>query len=122
MNILIVDDLMTTRLFIRKLLRKLGFSNVSMAGDGEEALIEFKVKQIDLIICDWNMPNMDGMVFFKHLQKDTKLKNIPFLLMTAEKGKEKVVEAIKSGINHYIVKPVELGVLEKKLKEILEDN
>ena len=62
------------------------------------------------------MPNMDGLDLFKELTKDHKLKDIPFLLITAEKERGKVVEAVAAGIKEYIVKPVKPESLGKKLK------
>ena len=77
-----------------------------LAEDGEAALNEVKKKSFDLIISDWHMPNMDGLDLFKELNKDKKLRDIPFLLITAEKEREKVIEAVKTGIKEYIVIPV----------------
>ncbi len=63
-NILIVEDLLTTRLFLRRTLRKLGYTNVVLSEDGEVALQELERKPFDLIISDWHMPKMDGLDFF----------------------------------------------------------
>ena len=63
-NILIVEDLLTTRLFLRRTLKKLGYTNVVLSPDGEEALEELGRKSFDLIISDWHMPKMDGLDFF----------------------------------------------------------
>ena len=118
-NILIVEDLLTIRLFLRRTLKKLGYSNVVLAEDGEAALNEVKKKSFDLIISDWHMPNMDGLDLFKELNKDKKLWDIPFLLITAEKEREKVIEAVKAGIKEYIVKPVKPESLGDKIKEVV---
>ena len=118
-NILIVEDLLTIRLFLRRTLKKLGYSYVVLAEDGEAALNEVKKKSFDLIISDWHMPNMDGLDLFKELNKDKKLWDIPFLLITAEKEREKVIEAVKAGIKEYIVKPVKPESLGDKIKEVV---
>ncbi|MBT5471143.1 MAG: response regulator [Nitrospina sp.] len=118
-NILIVEDLLTTRLFLRRTLKKLGYFNVVLAEDGRAALEELKRKSFDLIISDWHMPNMDGLDLFKELTKDPKLRDIPFLLITAEKEREKVVEAVAAGIKEYIVKPVKPESLGNKIKEVV---
>ena len=118
-NILIVEDLLTIRLFLRRTLKKLGYSYVVLAEDGEAALNEVKKKSFDLIISDWHMPNMDGLDLFKELNKDKKLRDIPFLLITAEKEREKVIEAVKAGIKEYIVKPVKPESLGDKIKEVV---
>ena len=118
-NILIVEDLLTTRLFLRRTLKKLGYLNVVLAEDGQAALEEVKRKPFDLIISDWHMPNMDGLDLFKELTKDRKLRDIPFLLITSEKEREKVVEAVAAGIKEYIVKPVKPESLGNKIKEVV---
>ena len=115
-NILIVEDLLTTRLFLRRTLKKLGYTNVVLSGDGEIALKELELKSFDLIISDWHMPNMDGLDFYKTLSKNQKWSDIPFLLIKAEKERNKVVEA---GIKEYLVKPVKPENLSNKIKEVV---
>jgi two-component system, chemotaxis family, chemotaxis protein CheY len=118
-NILIVEDLMTTRLFLRRTLKKLGYTNVVLSEDGEAALKELEQKAYDLIISDWHMPKMDGLDFFKALSKNRKWSEIPFLLITAEKERGKVIEAVKAGIKEYLVKPVQPEKLSSKIKEVV---
>lgn len=118
-NILIVEDLFTTRLFLRRTLKKLGYLNVVLSEDGKTALKELEKKTFDLIISDWHMPNMDGLDFFKALSKNRKWSDIPFLLITAEKERSKVIEAVQAGIKEYLVKPVEPKKLESKIKEVV---
>jgi two-component system chemotaxis response regulator CheY len=96
--------------------QKLGYTNVVLGGDGEIALKEFELKSFDLIISDWHMPNMDGLDFYKALSKNQKWSDIPFLLITAEKERNKVVEA---GIKEYLVKPVKPENLSNKIKEVV---
>ena len=118
-NILIVEDLFTTRLFLRRTLKKLGYFNVALAEGGRAALEELKRKPFDLIISTGIWSNMDGLDLFKELTKDRKLRDIPFLLITAEKERGKVVEAVAAGIKEYIVKPVMPESLENKIKEVV---
>ena len=93
-----------------------GFTNVVLSVDGEIALKELELKSFDLIISDWHMPNMDGLDFYKALSKNQKWSDIPFLLITAEKERNKVVEA---GIKEYLVKPVKPENLSNKIKEVV---
>lgn len=118
-KILIVEDLLTTRLFLRRTLKKLGYTNVVLSPDGEEALEELERQSFDLIISDWHMPKMDGLDFFKALSKNRKWNDIPFLLITAEKERNKVIEAVQAGIKEYLVKPVEPEKLSNKIKEVV---
>lgn len=118
-SILIVEDLLTTRLFLRRTLKKLGYTNVVLSPDGEVALEELGRKSFDLIISDWHMPKMDGLDFFKALSKNRKWNEIPFLLITAEKERDKVIEAVEAGIKEYLVKPVEPEKLSNKIKQVV---
>ncbi|PIP71858.1 MAG: response regulator [Nitrospinae bacterium CG22_combo_CG10-13_8_21_14_all_47_10] len=118
-KILIVEDLLTTRLFLRRTLKKLGYTNVVLSPDGEAALEELGRSSFDLIISDWHMPKMDGLDFFKALSKNPKWHDIPFLLITAEKEREKVIEAVQAGIKQYLVKPVEPEKLSNKIKQVV---
>ena len=115
-NILIVEDLLTTWLFLRRTLKKLGYTNVVLSGDGEIALKELELKSFDLIISDWHMLNMDGLDLYKALSKNRKWSEIPFLLITAEKERDKGIEA---GIKEYLVKPVKPENLSNKIKEVV---
>lgn len=102
--------------------QKLGYTNVVLGGDGEIALKEFELKSFDLIISDWHMPNMDGLDFYKALSKNQKWSDIPFLLITVEKERNKVVEAVEAvevGIKEYLVKPVKPENLSNKIKEVV---
>ncbi len=118
-NILIVEDLLTTRLILRRTLKKLGYTNVVLCPDGELALEELGRQSYDLIISDWHMPKMDGLDFFKALSKNRKWNEIPFLLITAEKERDKVIEAVQAGIKEYLVKPVEPEKLSNKIKQVV---
>jgi two-component system chemotaxis response regulator CheY len=118
-KILIVEDLLTTRLFLRRTLKKLGYTNVVLSPDGEEALEELGRQSFDLIISDWHMPKMDGLDFFRALSKNRKWNDIPFLLITAEKERDKVIEAVQAGIKEYLVKPVEPEKLSNKIKQVV---
>jgi len=96
-KILIVDDFTTMRRIVKGNLRQLGFSNILEAGDGRLALEELKKNKVDLIISDWNMPNMTGLELLKAVRGDEGLKHIPFVMVTAEGQKASIVEA-KTGV------------------------
>ena len=87
-----------------------------LSGDGEIALKELELKSFDLIISDWHMPNMDGLGLYKALSKNRKWSEIPFLLITAEKERDKVIEA---GIKEYLVEPVKPENLSNKIKKVV---
>lgn len=117
-NVLIVDDFATMRRIIKGVLKQLGFSNLIEAEDGEAALKELKKEKIGLIVSDWNMPNMTGLELLKEVRADSNLKNIPFLMVTAEGQKENVIQAVQAGVSNYIVKPFTPETFNAKLEKI----
>lgn len=116
--ILIVDDFSTMRRIVKTALKQLGFENISEAEDGAVALEKLKNGEFKLIISDWNMPNMMGIDLLKAVRADDKLKPIPFLMVTAEAQKENILEAAKSGVSNYIIKPFTADGLQQKLEAI----
>jgi two-component system chemotaxis response regulator CheY len=118
MKILVVDDFATMRRIVKGVLKQLGFTNIIEAEDGTNALEELKKEKVGLIVSDWNMPNMTGLDLLRAVREDMNLKSIPFLMVTAEGQKENVVEAVKAGVNNYIVKPFTPETFNEKLKKV----
>lgn len=118
MKILVVDDFATMRRIVRNILKQIGFTNIVEADDGSTALDILKSDKIDLILCDWNMPKVSGMDLLKQIRADNAMKDIPFLMVTAEAQKENIVEAVQAGCNNYIVKPFTADTISEKLKKI----
>jgi len=85
----------------------------------KEALKKLRNSEYGLVVCDWNMPVMEGIDLLKNVRSDPALKDMPFLMVTAEAEKEKVIEAIKAGVDNYIVKPFTGEVLKEKLEKSL---
>lgn len=120
--ILIVDDVQTVRVQLKEILRDHGFANVKSATNGIEALQMLNENPFSLVISDMHMAPMTGIDLVKEVRSKDKLKEIGFIMLTAESTKEKVVEAIKSGIDDYIMKPFKtehcqlkvIGVLMKR--------
>jgi two-component system chemotaxis response regulator CheY len=121
MKILTVDDFSTMRRIIRNMLRQLGYTNVVEAEDGVEALSLLQREKVDFVISDWNMPHMSGLDLLKAIRADENLRLIPVLLVTAEALKEYVVEAVKAGVNSYVVKPFTAETLKEKIDTIFKD-
>jgi two-component system chemotaxis response regulator CheY len=115
-KILIVDDMLTMRKIVGKILKELGFTNITEAQDGQEAWSLVQTGAFGLIISDWNMPNCTGLEFLKRVRADAKLAKTPFILVTAEAEQHQVVEAIKSGVDQYVVKPFSRDALRLKLE------
>jgi two-component system, chemotaxis family, chemotaxis protein CheY len=121
MKILTVDDFSTMRRIIRNMLRQLGYTNVVEAEDGAEALSLLQREKVDFVISDWNMPHMNGLDLLKAIRADANLKPLPVLLVTAEALKENVVEALKAGVNNYVVKPFTAETLKEKIDAIFKE-
>lgn len=118
-KILIVDDFSTMRRIIRTLLRELGFTAVSEAGDGITALPLLKDGEFDLLITDWNMPGMNGYDLIKAIRSNANTASLPVLMITAEAKRENIIEAAQLGVDGYIVKPFTAETLKDKIDKIL---
>ena len=117
---LIVDDFSTMRRIVRGLLKEMGCNNAEEAEDGAVALAALKAQKFDFVVCDINMPNMNGFDFLKAVRADDALKHIPVLMVTAEARKEDIVLAAQSGAAGYIVKPFTKATLEEKVLKIMQ--
>jgi len=119
LKILVVDDFPTMRRIVKTLLKQCGFNNLNEAEDGEKAWSMIKGHgDFQLIVSDWNMPNMTGLELLKTVRADAKFKQLPFLMVTAEAEKENIIEAVKAGVSNYIVKPFTGVTLKEKLQKI----
>jgi len=117
MNILAVDDSGTMRVMFRQYLEKAGFTKISLAIDGVDALEKLESEgPFDLIISDWNMPKMDGLKFLQEVRKRETLKKIPFIMATAQGDKTQQKIALNAGSNGHVPKPFD----EMELKTAIE--
>ena len=101
-KVLVVDDFANMRRIIKGILKQLGFNNIVEAEDGSAALKEFKRNRIGLILSGWDMPRMTGLDLLKAVRSDENLKDIPFIMVTAQGQKEDILEAAKAGVSNYI--------------------
>lgn len=114
-KILIVDDYKTMLRIISNILRQLGFQDIDEASDGKSAIEKIRASQYDLVISDWNMEPMSGLDLLKEVRKDIRVKDLPFVMITAENKTENVIAAKAAGVNNYIVKPFNANTLKSKL-------
>lgn len=119
MEILVVDDYATMRRIMKNLLIQLGFRNVSEAVDGGDALGKLRIKAAGLVISDWNMEPMTGLQLLKEVRSDAKLKDLPFIMVTAESKTDNVVAAKQAGVSNYIVKPFNAETLKTKMQSVI---
>jgi two-component system chemotaxis response regulator CheY len=118
LKVLIVDDFATMRRILKNILKQLGLKNITEADNGKAALKELKNEKFDLILCDWNMPEMPGIDLLNQVRSDDQLKGIPFVMVTAEVKKENILEAVKAGVNSYVVKPFTAETIGEKLEKV----
>lgn len=120
MKILVVDDFSTMRRIVKNILKQIGFSDIDEAEDGNNALLKLKQEKFDMVVSDWNMPNMTGLDLLKAIRADSTINSMPVLMVTAEAKKENVLEAIQAGVNNYVVKPFTADTLKDKIEKIFD--
>jgi len=118
-KILIVDDSPTMRRIIVNALNKIGYTDIGEASGGLEALEMLGKESYDLILTDWNMPEMNGEQFVTELKKNDSLRDIPIIMITTRGMKEDVITAVKLGVKGYIIKPFTPDVLKEKIDDVL---
>ena len=121
MRVLIVDDYKTMLRIMRNLLKQLSFENVEEAIDGTAALEKLREfnGEFGLVISDWNMEPMTGIQLLRESRGDDELKQIPFIMVTAESRSENVIAAKEAGVSNYIVKPFNAETLKSKMENVL---
>jgi two-component system chemotaxis response regulator CheY len=117
-KILLVDDSRTIRNIQKSVLMQLGHKDIIEAADGLEALEQYKKESPDLIFIDWNMPNMDGVTLVRKIREIDK--STPLIMCTTQAEKSQVLEAIKAGVNNYVVKPFMTESLAEKITQTME--
>lgn len=120
MNVLVVDDSKIMREIVKRSVSKIIKTDVNYleAGDGQEALKLIESNPINLLLLDWNMPKLDGLSLVKELRSREEFKKLHVLMITSEAAKYNVIEAIKHGVNDYLIKPVTEQALQKKLTRL----
>lgn len=115
MRIMLIDDSKTMRNIQKSILRQLGDHVIEEACDGQDALSKVKVFNPDLLLVDGSMPNMDGLSFVRIFRQTDR--TTPIIMVSTESDKAKVIEAIKAGVNSYVVKPFTPDLLTERIVE-----
>ncbi len=118
LKVLIVDDSSTMRRIIKNSLKRLEFNDVVEAVNGCDAV--GKTNGCDLIITDWNMPGMNGLELVQSLRSSDAHRSTPIIMVTTEAGSSEIVDAIKNGVNNFIVTPFTMDTLKAKLESVLK--
>jgi len=120
MKILVVDDSPTMRRIVINSLKRIGYEDIAEGADGLEGIEQLKLGGVEFIITDWNMPEMNGLDFVKSVRASNDWGHIPILMVTTRSVQGDVIEAMKAGVNSYIVKPFTPPVLKEKIESILK--
>lgn len=118
-SVIVVDDQMSMRGLTRYSLEQLGFKTISEAADGKAAMESLAKNPVDLIVSDYNMPNMDGLQFLRAVRAHSTLRKTPFIMVTGRGDKELVSKAAQAGVNNYVIKPFTVEILKKKLEAVV---
>ena len=122
---LVIDDFKTMRTIVKRSLQQMGFSAIDEAEDGEAAFVLItkglaENTPYECIVSDWNMPKMSGLQLLVKVRSDARMKNLPFILVTAENEQSQVMEAAKSGVSNYLTKPFTPADFQTKMKLVYQ--
>lgn len=116
---LVVDDQQTMRMLVRSGLQQLGFRELLDAVDGQAALQVASLTPPDLVISDFNMPNLDGLGLLRAIRAYPPTSKAAFIMLTGQGDKDLVQKAIQFGVNNFLVKPFNLAALRGKIEAVL---
>jgi two-component system, chemotaxis family, chemotaxis protein CheY len=119
LKVLVVDDQFSVRQVTRMALEKIGVRTIHEAENGVEAMAKTLEQPLDLIISDFNMPEMDGIGLLRAVRGHHAVRKLPFILITGRGDRELVVKAAQAGVNNYLVKPFDEATLRQKMEEVL---
>jgi len=112
---LVVDDSRAMRVLMTRMLKEIGF-DVQEAGDGREALTRLReMGEVDIVLVDWNMPEMDGLEFLRAVRSDRGWDDIRVMMVTTECGMDEVMSALQEGADDYVMKPFDKEIIREKL-------
>ena len=118
MRFLVVDDSSTMRRIIVNTLQKIGHSDVEQASNGREGLGQLAKGGFDVVITDWNMPEMSGIEFLRAIRATEAVKSIPVLMVTTNAAQNDIAEAMKAGVSNYLVKPFSPDTIKEKIAAV----
>lgn len=117
MKVLVADDSGVMRKIIIRSLNAVGVSDIVEASDGAEGWEQLQANPVDLVLTDWNMPNVSGLEFLRKIRESGS--DLPVIMVTTEAEKAKVIEAIQAGVTDYLCKPFESEELREKLEKYI---
>jgi CheY-like chemotaxis protein len=119
MKFLVADDMQNIRMIVKSALTSIGCKSIVTVADGKKAIEALQSQKFDFVVSDWNMPVVTGIELLQWVRENDQTANIPFLMVTAERTTEQVMQAAEYGVSNYIVKPFTPNELIEKIKEIV---
>jgi two-component system chemotaxis response regulator CheY len=119
LKVLIVDDQNSVRQMTRMILEEIGVRTIHEADNGKNAMAVASVQPLDLVISDFNMPEMDGIEFLRAMRGHPMSRKVPFILLTGRGDRELVVKAAQAGANNYLIKPFTAAILREKIEQVI---
>jgi two-component system chemotaxis response regulator CheY len=119
LKVLIVDDQNSVRQMTRMTLEQIGIRHIHEAENGNRAIDTASLQPLDLIISDYNMPEMDGLGLLRAVRGHPAARRVPFILVTGRGDRELVVKAAQAGANNYVVKPFTADILRQKIEQVI---
>ena len=120
LSVLVVEDDEVVLNVVRSILSRMGATHIQLARNGKEALAYFYANsnRYDLIVSDWEMPEMDGLALLGKIR--AKVPNFPFMMLTARSAADAVIAARKAAVSAYIVKPFTAHDLQSRVAALIE--
>ena len=116
-KILVVDDSGTMRMMFKQILNRAGFENIVTAVDGNDGIKKVKEDKPDLIVCDWNMPNKNGLEFLQWLRSKDEYKDLPFIMATSQSDKGQQIKVMEAGGNGHVPKPFDADQIKEGIEK-----
>lgn len=117
---MIVDDSTAMLKIIRTILKGLGYTDIAEAKDGDEAWEQLQEGGVDLLITDWNMPNMSGLELVEKVRANPATAELPIIMSTSRNVKDDIIAAMRAGANNYVSKPYTPPQLEAKIEQVFK--
>jgi CheY-like chemotaxis protein len=118
-QVLVVDDMPTSRAALKEMLHGMGFTHIEEASGGREALEKLRSQGAQLIVCDYMMNDMSGLDLLNQLRNHAYLVDIPFIVVSSNGDVPVIETAMDLGAAEYLVKPLSFNLLKKKITDVL---
>lgn len=119
LSVLLVDDARVARQILKNMLLELGFAQIEEAADAVSAMARLEQGGVGLVLSDWNMPGRTGLELLKDVRGHARLRSLPFIMVTAERMEQNILEAVQAGVSGYIKKPFGATELHTKIRQAL---